>query len=111
MDTDPLTRDRGNPHDAAPPKGFWIKLPCDQHGGHKGRFNLECPACNSKNASWAPYPQPAPPAPGPGTLDREELKRLAYLVRTHGNENAHPGDAAIYCKLCDLLAARQKGEE
>lgn len=45
----------------APPGGFWTKAPCPKHAG---RFNLECPACNSKNATYHP---PENPAPQPGS--------------------------------------------
>ncbi len=36
-----------------PPKGYWRKLPCSEH---TAQFNLECPACNGKNAEWVETP-------------------------------------------------------
>jgi hypothetical protein len=119
MDTDPLTRDRGNPHDAAPPKGFWIKLPCDQHGGHKGRFNLECPACNSKNASWAPYPQPAPPQAGaiPEPTPEDDMVQEAENLclrccERYGESHFDPDTPpAWWCLRCRLAAAERDRDD
>ena len=38
-------------------KGFWRKTPCEKH---TGRFNLECPACNAKNAEFVPITKSEP---------------------------------------------------
>ncbi len=46
--------------------GFWLKRPCPKHAA---RFELECPACNAKNAEFVFYPPDAEPP-------LERLRRL-----------------------------------